>query len=73
MTLHALKSKKMKRILWHILIFAAPYLVVMLCWALSLGSFDYTATVTSDNFYNIAAVYWIALQWPIYMLVEEAL
>lgn len=55
----------MKNILTIIFCTAVPYLFIMVLWALSLGGFDYQATVTSPGFYVIAGVYWLFLLYSI--------
>lgn len=51
---------------------AIPYLVVGVAWLCSLGAFEYRATVTSDGFYAVAAIYWICFSWMIPASISEA-
>lgn len=61
----------MKQVISHIVVFLLPYILVgVVCLASGLA-FSYQQTVTNGNFYGIAAVYWVIIQWPVHCLVSE--
>lgn len=44
---------------------AVPYLAVGIAWICSFGAFGYQATVTSNDFYLFAIIYWVCFAWLI--------
>lgn len=57
----------MKTIILYIvalfILLSPPYIAVGIAWLLSIGGFDYVATVTDGSFYGLAVGYYVVLGW----------
>lgn len=61
----------MKKIISHVAIVASPYLFIIFIWCFSLGAFDYQECVMSKPFLAFASIYWLMIQWPVHMTMDE--